>query len=73
MKFIFLDDDMAVEIARVFAEMNDEQLEKVMSELEYVGKTSRTIRKINIINEFEPKVKRIKPRLRLLKTQKEEA
>ena len=26
MKFIFLDDDMAVEIARVFAEMNDEQL-----------------------------------------------
>ena len=69
MKFIFLDDDMAVEIARVFAEMNDEQLEKVMSELEYVGKTSRTIRKINIINEFEPKVKRIKPKLKLIKTQ----
>ena len=69
MKFIFLDDDMAVEIARVFAEMNDEQLEKVMSELEYVGKTSRTIIKINIINEFEPKVKRIKPKLKLIKTQ----
>ena len=69
MKFIFLDDDMAVEIARVFAEMNDEQLEKVMSELEYVGKTSRTIRKINIINEFEPKEKRIKPKLKLIKTQ----
>ena len=69
MKFIFLDDDMAVEIARVFSEMNDEQLEKVMSELEYVGKTSRTIRKINIINEFEPKVKRIKPKLKLIKTQ----
>ena len=69
MKFIFLDDDMAVEIARVFAEMNDEQLEKVMSELEYVGKTSRTIRKINIINEFEPKVKRFKPKLKLIKTQ----
>ena len=69
MKFIFLDDDMAVEIARVFAEMNDEQLEKVMSELEYVGKTSRTIRKINIINEFETKVKRIKPKLKLIKTQ----
>ena len=69
MKFIFLDDDMAVEIARVFAEMNDEQLKKVMSELEYVGKTSRTIRKINIINEFEPKVKRIKPKLKLIKTQ----
>ena len=69
MKFIFLDDDMAVEIARVFAEMNDAQLKKVMSELEYVGKTSRTIRKINIINEFEPKVKRIKPKLKLIKTQ----
>ena len=67
MKFRFLDEDIALEITRVFAELSDKELKETLYEINYLGQTSRTIRKLNVLNKFEPKIKKIKPKLRLIK------
>ncbi len=59
MKFKFLDEDIALEITRVFAELSDEELKETLDEINYLGQTSRTIRKINVLD--------IKPKLKLVK------
>jgi|TARA_B100001093_G_C26765339_1_gene987619 hypothetical protein len=69
MKFKFLDEDIALEITRVFAELSDEELKETLDEINYLGQTSRTIRKINVLNKFEPKIKKVKPKLRLIKNE----
>mgnify|MGYP006225978033 FL=1 len=71
MKFRFLDEDIALEITRVFAELNDKELKETLDEINYLGQTSRTIRKINVLNKFEPKIKKIKPKLKLVKDEEE--
>ena len=63
MKFKFLDEDIALEITRVFAELSDEELKETLDEINYLGQTSRTIRKINVLD--------IKPKLRLIKNEEE--
>lgn len=68
MKFRFLDEDIALEITRVFAELSDKELKETLYEINYLGQTSRTIRKLNVLNKFEPKIKKIKPKLRLIKS-----
>lgn len=71
MKFRFLDEDIALEITRVFAELSDKELKETLDEINYLGQTSRTIRKINILNKLEPKIKKIKPKLKLVKNKEE--
>lgn len=71
MKFKFLDEDIALEITRVFAELNDEALKETLDEINYLGQTSRTIRKINVLNKFEPKIIKMKPKLKLIKNKEE--
>ena len=63
MKFKFLDEDIALKITRVFAELSDEELKETLDEINYLGQTSRTIRKINVLD--------IKPKLRLIKNEEE--
>ena len=71
MKFRFLDENIALEITRVFAELSDKELKETLDEINYLGQTSRTIRKINILNKLEPKIKKIKPKLKLVKNKEE--
>ena len=71
MKFKFLDEDIAREITRVFAELNDEALKETLDEINYLGQTSRTIRKINVLNKFEPKIIKMRPKLKLIKNEEE--
>ena len=68
MKFKFLDEDIALEITRALAELSDKDLQKTLDEINQLGQTSRTIRKLNTLNEFEPKIIKTKPKLRLIKS-----
>lgn len=68
MKFKFLDENIALEITRAFAELSDKDLQKTLDEINQLGQTSRTIRKLNTLNEFEPKIIKMKPKLRLIKS-----
>tara|TARA_R100000231_G_scaffold137979_2_gene115358 strand:- start:449 stop:661 length:213 start_codon:yes stop_codon:yes gene_type:complete len=68
MSFKFLDEDTALEITRAFAELSDKDLQKTLDEINQLGQTSRTIRKLNTLNEFEPKIIKMKPKLRLIKS-----
>ena len=68
MSFKFLDEDTALEITRAFAELSDKDLQETLREINYLGQTSRTIKKLNTLNEFEPKIIKMKPKLRLIKS-----
>ena len=47
MKFKWLDEDIALEITRAFAELSDKDLQETLREINYLGQTSRTIKKLN--------------------------
>ena len=51
MSFKFLDEDTALEITRAFAELSDKDLQKTLDEINQLGQTSRTIRKLNTLNK----------------------
>ena len=72
MKFRVLTEEEALAVAQMFKELKDDMLDFALDEIKYLASCSRTMRKIDEVSrEAEEKLRRRKPKLRLVKDEEE--
>ena len=68
MKFRVLTEEEAIAVAQIFKELEDDTLDFALDEIKYLASCSRTMRKIDEVSrKAEEKLRRRKPKLRLVK------
>ena len=72
MKFRVLKDEEAIAIAQIFKDLEDDMLDFVLDEIKYLASCSRTMRKIDEVSKrAEEKLRKLKPKLKLVKDEEE--